>query len=82
MAFRRKHQLIIPVCSEQIVKCKAIEKESSFYRTSDPPTRIDLCIQLIVKPLNFRLVGCLTDGPICMTGPKVEKPPTMMYKQI
>jgi hypothetical protein len=83
--FQKKTPVIIPPYSEQIMKCKTVEKEVHFieHQVTQPGL---VCAASLVNCENFEypcLMTSLTDKPICMIAdPKLEKPPTMMHRRV
>jgi hypothetical protein len=82
--FQKKTPIIIPPCSEQVIKCKTSEKGVRFIEQQILHPGLVRASSLVTCE-NFEfpcLVINLTDQPICMTAnPKLEKPPTMNCKQ-
>jgi hypothetical protein len=83
--FQKKTPTVIPPYSEQVIKCKTVEKGVRFieHQVIQPGL---VCAASLVNCENFEypcLMMNLTDKPICMrTDPKLEKPPTMMHRQV
>jgi hypothetical protein len=83
--FQKKTPIIIPPYSEQVIKCKTVEKGVRFieHQVIQPGL---VCAASLLNCENFEypcLMMILTDKPVCMiTDPKLEKPPTMMHRQV
>ncbi|PNF18384.1 hypothetical protein B7P43_G12483 [Cryptotermes secundus] len=82
--FQKKTPVIIPPYSEQVIKCKTLEKGVRFIEHQILQPGL-ICAASLVNCETFEfpcLVMNLTDKPICMTAdPKLEKPPTMLHRQ-
>jgi hypothetical protein len=82
--FQKKTPVIIPPYSEQVVKCKTTEKGVRFIEHQILQPGLS-CAASLVNCEKFEfpcLVINLTNQPICMmSNPKLEKPPTMSFKQ-
>jgi hypothetical protein len=82
--FQRRTPDIIPPYSEHVIKCKTLERGTRFIEHQILQPGL-VCASSLVncEASEFPcLIINLTDQPICViTAPRLEKPPTMMYRR-